>query len=223
VERLLSLLAAACPEIPPEVLARLPIGQRDGKLLTLREWTFGPAFIGLATCPRCGDRLEFRFSAGEIRRGEGEDRPESLSFRAAGYEVDFRLPNSLDLAALADCPDPALARPILLDRCLVSVRQKGVEKSGDSLPEGVIQAVVDKMAQADPQAHIQFALSCPSCSHPWEATFDIGSFFWTEIHAWACRLLREVHTLALTYGWGESEILALSPWRRQIYLEMIGG
>ena len=37
------------------------------------------------------------------------------------------------------------------------------------------------------------------------------------------RFLRDVHTLASTYGWREADILALSPWRRQYYLALIAG
>ena len=48
------------------------------------------------------------------------------------------------------------------------------------------------------------------------------SFLWTEIEAWAWRMLSDVHTLARAYGWGERDILALSPTRRQFYLEMGG-
>ena len=51
--------------------------------------------------------------------------------------------------------------------------------------------------------------------------FDIVSFFWAEIDAWARRVLREVNVLARAYGWRESDILALSPVRRQIYLSMV--
>ena len=45
VQRTLTLLAAACPGILPDALAELSIGQRDARLLTLREWTFGPQLV----------------------------------------------------------------------------------------------------------------------------------------------------------------------------------
>ena len=77
------------------------------------------------------------------------------------------------------------------------------------------------MAQADPQADVQLALSCPACSHQWQSVFDIVSFFWSEMNAWAYRILREVHILASAYGWREADILAMSPYRRQLYLKMV--
>ncbi len=57
------------------------------------------------------------------------------------------------------------------------------------------------MSELDPQGDVQIALSCPQCSHRWHAPLDIVSFVWSEIHAWAVRLLRDVHALASAYGW----------------------
>lgn len=77
------------------------------------------------------------------------------------------------------------------------------------------------MGRADPQANIRLSLTCPSCANPWEEGFDITDFFWSEVDAWAPRLLREVHVLAAAHGWSESEILAMTPQRRQIYMELV--
>ena len=85
-----------------------------------------------------------------------------------------------------------------------------------------MRAVSDGMEEMDPQGDILLDISCISCGHSWKIVFDIVTFFWTEIDAWAHRILREVHDLAKAYGWREADILAMSPWRRQIYLEMVG-
>jgi hypothetical protein len=78
------------------------------------------------------------------------------------------------------------------------------------------------MAEIDPQSDMQIALTCPACSQQWSAPFDIVSYLWIEINAWAVRLLHDIHRLATAYGWREADILALSPMRRQFYLELIG-
>jgi hypothetical protein len=78
------------------------------------------------------------------------------------------------------------------------------------------------MGEADPQAEVQLALACPACRHQWQVSFDIVSYFWSEINARSQRLLWEVHALASAYGWREADILAISPQRRQFYLEMVG-
>ena len=41
-----------------------------------------------------------------------------------------------------------------------------------------------------------------------------------EVEAEAMRLLRDVHVLARQYGWREADIIAMSPLRRQMYVEM---
>jgi len=50
--------------------------------------------------------------------------------------------------------------------------------------------------------------------------FDIARYLWSEVHAWALRFLREVDLIARTYHWREEDILALTPTRRQAYLEL---
>ena len=223
VQRALTLLATACPDTPTDMLAKLSIGQRDNRLLTLREWTFGPQLVSLATCPHCGERLELTVNVTDIRAGPEAEQAETYSLSVAGYELCVRLPNSLDLVALTGNGDVSATRHMLLEHCLLAVHHNGEEQSADQLPADVEEAVVARMAELDPQADIHLALSCPACDCQWQAPFDIVVFFWSEIHAWAKRILREVHTLAFAYGWREADILALNPWRRQSYLEMVGG
>lgn len=224
VERALALLAAACPEETPDALARLSIGRRDALLMTLREWTFGPRLVSLATCPDCGERLELDMAVADLRVPSTGPALERLEMTVDGYEVSLRLPDSRDLAMIAgetagETDLPAL-RQRLLGRCLLAVRHLGEEAS---LPETLAAAAVARLAEADPQADVQLALSCPGCGCSWLAAFDIVTFFWREIEAWAARILREIHALALAYGWSEVEILSLSPQRRQVYLQMVSG
>jgi hypothetical protein len=235
VQRALALLAAADPRTPLEVLERLSIGERDARLLTLREWTFGPRVVSVANCPQCGERLEMAFNLADVRvparagaasPGELHGEGQALVLEHSGYRLSFRPPNSHDLASLAASADPQQASRQLVRRCLLEVEHDGqkVERpSAARLPAALIKAVEERIAQADPQADVTLALTCPACSHRWDAIFDVLTFFWTEIQAWAPRILREVHQLASAYGWSEAEILALSPGRRQAYLEMIAG
>ena len=223
VQKALALLESASPDISPDYLARLSVGQRDGFLLTLREWAFGPHLLGMATCPKCGDRLEVSFDVNDLRAtaDSGPEPDDEFCISISNCKVRFRLINSQDLAEIVDAKDLGCARQILLDRCILGAYQRGEESSLDNLPMEVVNAVVEEMGLLDPLGDVQLALSCPSCGHQWEAAFDIVSFFWSEIEGWVRRILREVHVLARTYGWRESDILAMSPKRRLIYLELI--
>ncbi len=217
----LTLLAAACPETSLDALAKLSIGQRDALLLRLREQTFGPQLTSLVICSNCGERLELNFKVADILVEPEIEAAETYSLNVADYEASFRLPNSLDLAALSKHTPPAAARQQLLQRCLVVYYGQDQTKSLDQVPAEVIEAVTQKMSQADPQAKVRLSLLCPACEHQWLAVFDILSFFWTEINSWAHRILREAHTLASAYGWSETDILTMSPWRRRFYLDML--
>ena len=218
----LQLLAAACPETPAEALAGLSIGQRDSQLLRLRERLFGPRVTGLAACSRCGERVEVTFDIHEVLTGI-EPAPEAeLSVTVEGYDLRFRLPNSVDLAAAVEGRDLAGTRDRIMQRCLLSVRSPGGAAAYDQLPPAVLEAVSERMTVSDPLADIQLGVCCPCCAYSWRSGFDIVSFLWTEIDAWAKRVLYEVHTLARAYGWREGEILGLSALRRQLYLQMVG-
>lgn len=233
VQRALAVLGAACPNVPPEALAELTIGQRDGRLLTLREWAFGSRMTGLSICPCCRDRLELVFETTDIRSAPEHTPAEpgaELSLSAEGYEIRFRVPNSLDLQATSGTGDATETRQRLLERCISTVQvanPEGAQPDGeagsiDDLPTTVIDEVAAHMAKADPQADVQLTVSCPACGHEWLAMLDVVSFFWAEIETWAYRTLNQVHSLASAYGWREADILAMSAWRRQRYLEMIG-
>jgi len=221
VQRALTLLAAGRSQSRDD-LAILSIGQRDAGLLEFREETFGRRLICLTTCRGCGERLEVSFNASDLRVPSQPAEPAILSLQIDEFEVQFRPPNSLDLLAISDSKDIQAGREALLRRCILRVEQSGKQKTVDDLPATVVETVVERMGEADPQADVQLAFSCPGCAHQWQDGFDIVSFLWSELNAWAHRTLRDVHTLASAYGWHESEILALSPGRRQAYLEMVG-
>jgi hypothetical protein len=223
--RALLLLGAVYPEASPETLATFSIGRRDAALLSLRERLFGPQLTSVVNCPQCGERLELAFAVSDIHvdgEPEGEGPPVELSLTVGEYRVRFRLPHSLDLLAVVEEQGSGKARTQVLHRCVLEVEHDGKTQAVDKLPDEVIDGMMERMAEADPQADVQLTLTCPECAHAWQAPFDIVSYLWAEIDTWAYRILRQVHTLALAYGWREADVLALSPWRRRFYLDMVG-
>ena len=220
-QRGLLLLMAACPGQSPEQLAQLSIGQRDSHLLTLREQTLGSNLVSVVNCPNCNNKLELNFAVSDIRQPPVLGSTSSLLLATEDYEITFRLPNSLDLRAVEQMSNVDQAAQQILERCILSVYYQGQAKPADHIPPSVKQTLLEKMEQADQQADVQLAVSCPDCGHQWQAPFDILNFFWQELTAWAQRILQDVHQLASAYGWREADILAMSPQRRQFYLEMI--
>jgi hypothetical protein len=227
VDQALVLLQAACPQIPVDGLAGLTIGRRDACLLDLRRRTFGPRITGLAACPACRESLELSFDVGLLQSGEVRwptpesvlSKPIETSMSIASFDLAFRLPSSQDVRAAGEDEDPARR---LLEACVVSVRKDGKAAKTADLSSEALQAVVDRMEREDPMANIALDATCPACGYRWQVIFDIVSYFWSEIQARAIRLMQEVHVLASAYGWHERDILAMSPKRRQRYLEMVG-
>ena len=219
------LLSAASDREPPDSIASVSIGEIDRRLLTLREWTFGPTLAGISDCASCGDRVEWTVQVAEVRAPVAAGTPAELSIDIDRCRIRFRLPNSRDLLAASGARDRTRARHVLLARCLLGI--EGEEQSpgvheGEDLPEPWSDAVCARMAEADPQADSALDLTCLACGHRWNEAFDIGAFFWAELSAWAERILHEVHTLACAYGWRERDIVNMSPWRRQFYLGLVG-
>ena len=203
VDRALTLLQVGQPGRTRADLAELTVAERDALLLRLRALTVGPRLAGFAECPACAERLEFAVDSEALL--EAGEPPEA--------DLRFRLPDSRDLAAAAQCEDTASARRLLAERCVPGAETRG-------LTEEAVAALAEQMAQVAGPADVVLALTCPACKETWEAVLDVASFFWTETRAAARRLLSEVDELARAYGWDEDVVLGLTPRRRQSYLDL---
>ncbi len=225
LERALILITAASPELDPEAAEKLSIGERDARLLQLREWMFGTRLLNTAQCPQCGERVEWEGSTTDLRlQTIGTFEPaQEFTLEVEGYRLRFHLPGSRDVAAAisAALQENSDSGATLLEQCIDSITRAGKECDFSRLPSHALDALSQQIEKLDPQAGIRTGLVCPECSRQWEVLFDIATFLWAEINSWAERTLRTIHRLATAYGWTESEILNLSPLRRQLYLGMV--
>jgi hypothetical protein len=221
VDRALTLLQACCGE-SREQLALASLGRRDSMLLQAYAQLFGDTLNAFAECPDCGERLEYDLSARQLMdSAPAADAATELTVAEAGVRLRLRLPNSFDLGAASTCASIDHARRLLAERCVVQAERDGVAVAPASLPEHAVDAISERLAQADQHSEQLIDLSCAACRYEWQIAFEIDRFFWTKISALARRLLRDVHILAQAYGWSEGEILGLSGVRRQWYLEMV--
>ncbi len=230
-ERALAFLGAALPGTKRSELAGLTVGERDAGLLALRDRSLGPDLRGRTECPVCNSRLEFTLPIRDIYvANDGGDVGVPLlegRFEQNGWALRYRLPTAGDLsAATANARrDVEGVRAELLRRTILEASHDGVSIPApellERLPETIVAALGERMTADDPQAEVELRLSCARCGHGWSAYLDICNFFWAETAAMSERLLGEVHALARAYGWNQSEILAMSPARRQAYIERI--
>lgn len=220
VDRALTVLSVAQPGVQREQLADLSVGERDSHLLAIREQLFNKNLVAVTSCPNCREVLELSLTTCAIKTDCATEEVAKFSLSARKVAVHCRVPTSKDLAAIATCGDSGSARAMLIDRC-VGVHAGFVNALPVVEREQFVQELAEEIERRDPQSDIQLSLNCAECKYTWNAKFDIESFLWREICDFAKRLLHEVHILASAYGWREEEILAMSPLRRNHYIEMV--
>jgi hypothetical protein len=220
LDRALTLAGVIRPGVPRAELASLTVGARDALLLELRERLFGGELAAFAACPGCGTALELGTRTGELRAGPAASGVGAIE--VGDMVVRFRAPTSRDLATVLAEADEAAARGALLERIVIEARRGTELVPARALGDDVVARLDERLAEMDPQADMQLALTCPACQSAWQAPFDIVTFIWTEIDVWARRLLGTVDALARAYGWREPDVLALGPRRREMYLELAG-
>ncbi|MFD1561258.1 hypothetical protein ACFSHT_37400 [Paraburkholderia silviterrae] len=242
IDRALSILEAFTGE-PRDALAWLALRRRDELLIASRVAAFGPLVEGVAECEACACKLDTSVDLsarasvsaadGEIDRGTVE---------VAGRTIAFRLPDSHDLASIADCAEPRAAARTLIARCIEHSGARAVDAALDgaasdgpgdgpgddlrdsvtgNLSDAVTDAVADAIERLSDASSIELAMTCPDCGHALRFAVDIGEFLWDELSARAQHLIDDVDALASAYGWSEAAILALPDARRRRYLERI--
>lgn len=204
IDRALSVLAAFTGE-PRGALAALPVHRRDQLLLSSRIAAFGPVLDGVAACPACGGRIETALTLPPppVPAADGGE------VIVDGDVVRFRVPDSHDLAEAARAPDAGTAANLLLSRCQIS-------GAADPAAARAIDAALERLCDA---TSLELSMACPHCREAIVVPVDIGVFFWEELDAFARRLVDDVDTLALRYGWSEADILGMPEQRRRRYLE----
>ena len=222
VDRALLLLNAAHPDLTFKELAAMSIGTRDAELVRLSKRTFLDKFACRRKCERCGEELEFQLLDLESRFDTAVPGSE-LTAEMSGVEVRYRAVSSLDLKGALECPGAKDASLLLLQKCVVGVHQSGRPLQISELSDETLDAIQECIAQADPNAEKRIEITCPQCGNRSNFSFDIVTYFWSELEAHAKRQLWEVHMLAGTYGWSESEILEMTPFRRSLYVAMAQG
>jgi hypothetical protein len=215
------VLAAQRAAGTASAVSALPLGERDALLLDLRALLFGTRLHSTAACPACSERCEWDCELDALRAASISPASDGeFELVEDGWRIRARAVTSADLAAIASCADESAALRALLRRCVHTALHADREVDAAELPTAWVERLSEALATLDPQAATSVALQCPACAHGWEAAFDIGTYLFTELDAWAQRTLADVHELAIRYGWSEPEILALSPARRARYLAL---
>jgi hypothetical protein len=219
--RALTLLLAGYADLKEPDVSAMTVPERDLALIELRRRTFGPLLAAFFVCPSCGERLEFTLpGAAAAAALECASQPETTLLHN-GCSLRLRMANSADVAAATAEPDLEVAQSLLLNRCLTVEGGEDGVTSLAALPQGARDAALERLCAMHEAAELMVSLCCPGCENQQRVPVDVPTFLWAEVRHAAQRLVEEVHEIAWAYGWAEDAILAMSPRRRQAYLEMV--
>ncbi len=225
--------------VPPSVLQRLLVADRQYLLLKLREVTFGREIRGTHLCPwpDCGRKVDIDFAIPDIpvkpSRDKGPLYSMQLSEQAALTEHDgkaitavmFRLPNGADQEAVTPYfrENPARALTLLLERCIHSLGEyvNPVPELLGRLSPAARQEIEQEMERVSPSVDLDMQVACAECGRIFTAPFDIQDYFFGELRSDVDLLFREVHYLAYHYHWSEQEIMSMTQDRRRRYIEVL--
>lgn len=216
-----ALLSLVAPELSTEALTELVLGERNMNLLELHQRLFGPTLQAYVECSECGEALDLEFAIDELGFASIPHIPESLSISTGSIAAQVRLPNSHDLIALASAKSVEDGRYLLFSRCVLELHRGDATIVLHELNEVELDLLEKAVSELDPRMEILFDLQCPKCAHRWQSPLEIGSFLWSKFDVYARQLLENAHILAISYGWSETDILAMSQQRRHFYLQRL--
>jgi hypothetical protein len=198
--------------VSPGAVAALSVGDREALLLHLRRISMGDRLDASVACPHCAELMDLDLLVGDLLVAPYDAWPDHHEAVIDGRATRFRLPTGADQEAVAPAAldDPPAAAALLLARCV----------QGEVTP-AVTETVPALMADLDPQAEIVLDTECAACGGHVSAPFDAGDYLCREVLVSWHGLLRQVHTLALNYGWSERDILALPTRNRAAYIALI--
>lgn len=209
-QRATRLLHFASPGLSGQQLGDLAVGERDQILISSCVNIFGQVIEAKTRCSECGVDLETQIDLTSFLSPEYKAKNSAeISIGAKVVTLEpIRIKDLSDMHLLG--PSQWLATKIL------------VVEEGQQQPTLEQQELVNEsLADLDPKADLCVEMTCSECGSIWLDAFDITCHFWIKLDALCKKLLVSIHVLANAYGWTEQDIMRLSPWRREVYLDMV--
>lgn len=214
---LLDRLLVRAPGSAAETLkaSELTASDRDRLLVAVYERTYGPRIESTARCTLCGNLFDLAFTIENLlaalntaaSSASAEPQPDG-TFRLPNG-LCFRLPTGEDELAVAGLP-PEEAEHALLNRCVIEPKE--------AIDFGAVQEAMEEVA---PVLNLDLDAQCPECGGRQSVHFDVQFYLLRALEQERRKIAREVHRLAVAYGWSLDEILGLSRSQRRMFVELI--
>ncbi|MGH8563238.1 MAG: hypothetical protein ACREXW_03805 [Gammaproteobacteria bacterium] len=209
------LVEAPGTTVAPGRAKELAVCDCDRLFATLYLNYFGERIEGTVACQDCNEPFESSFSLrdlivslenGAAGKATGPDEEGIYTLPDARR---FRLPTAGDQRSVLGL-EAEKAAAALLERCVVE---------GDPREDpDRLQAAMDEVG-----ALLDFDLeaTCPQCGASQPVRFSIQSYVLRALAFEKRFLNREVHRIAMAYGWGHDEILNLTREDRRTFVRLI--
>lgn len=213
---LVTQLLAQCGEHPdPAFWWSQPVGVRTAALLRLVALTEDNPHVWLtARCvaPACEEVYEFELPLRALPDGEADNAPVRVQLDDE-RAVTLRRPTGDDLRRWRAARPASRAEAVraMLDALVLSGRLGAEDEA----------RVAESISAIDPLVAFTVSCRCPACGAAADVPIDLEALALARLASRQRALLHEVHRLASSYGWTESEVLAVPPARRTRYLELI--
>lgn len=220
--RVTAVLAATLENLGGEAPLQATVA---GLSVADRQFLMGRLAMGLglgeswltARCGRCSEQFDFSISYRDIPVKEAREGYPFATVETSIGPCRFRVPTGADQEVLAGLDDDDEALQCLVSRCLETLPGQRAAQTAAFTPEDVarIEAALEEVA---PEVTMSVQAACPACGAP--HVIDVDPYR-ALFHQAGWGFIEEIHLLASTYHWSESELLALPLDRRRRYLDLI--
>ncbi|TKJ38527.1 hypothetical protein CEE37_12225 [candidate division LCP-89 bacterium B3_LCP] len=209
-------------KVTPEKVSQLCIADRQFLMQQLAVHMGEDELWYTAVCFECEQRFDFQIRTSELPVREARPGYPHISVDTSLGRCRLRLPTGDDQSIISGFSDTDVAFKQLVKRSILSL-EKGDKKRNISdtllskFTKDDVAVMEEAMDSVSPAIVTSISTTCPECGHRNIAKID--PYFILE--HFSDNLISEIHVLASTYHWSESDILALPRQRRHHYLSLI--
>jgi hypothetical protein len=204
--------------ITREEIWRLPVSTRNAFLLAGANQVNPRPFSFTLHCtePTCQQPTELELELGEILAFWQPNASDPLRVTVDGRTFRLRRPTGIDQLAWQRIPvaDIAQARLAILASLLL-------EPLEADLSPRLVDTLDTALSEMDPLTSFSLQAVCPFCGTTDTYEISLAMCALRILRSVQLNLIEEIHVLATSYGWTETESLTVPTWRREKYLALI--
>jgi hypothetical protein len=199
------------------------VSERLQGLLAIANASTGASTAAVAVCSNadCREQVELQLELSSFADEEPTNKFDWLS--PEGEKISCRLPTGQDQLAWQN---HAQAEPDAQDNDESWLAKRLIEHTAKQptpvqLPDTWIDSLGIALNTADPLTALDIDVSCPFCHQSLRVDVDLEQLLIEGLRLQQRRLIEQIHRLASSYHWSETDIASLPGWRRERYLARV--